>query len=117
MFVCAIAMGRAKDLKILHMGVGGLMEDIQVSVELSLEACQARTVHKSNLNLFLSIALKLKFKAKATHGDGSQPNFYSVCKKVPFTQAFPIFDFTRAHLPHWSQQQLIIASLQAESTW
>lgn len=100
-------MGRAKDLKV---------PSYQAGVD-ALEACYTRAVHTSKPNFFLSNAFKFKCKAMATQGDDSQPNCYTVYKKVPSTQAFPIFDFARAHLSHWSLWQLIIASTGAESTW
>lgn len=98
-------MGRAKASKILHLR-WALMEDARGSAELSLAACQARDVNKSNPKLFI-LMLSSSDLEPWLQGEGHQPNFYNVRTKFPFTQTFPIFDFTRTHLPQWMQQWLL----------
>ena len=71
---------------------------------LSLKGCQPRDVNKSNPKLSLSNTFTFK------------PIFCNICKKFPFSQTFPILDFTSPHLPPWIQQGFIIAFMEAEST-
>lgn len=113
-FVCGIAMGRAKASKILHLR-WALMEDAHGSAELSLAACQARDVNKSNPKLSFN-AFKFRFRAMATRR-GTSTQFLKCSYEISFHSDLPHLWFHKDTPTPMDAAVVITAFMEAESTW